>query len=591
MSYEDAAAVALKVVEAINANTDINGSVVASSDSAGVVRISALQPGQPFTISEQDSNVALNNDVANGSVRYTPNANYNGGDSFTYTVANDAEVPSYSSATVRVDVTAVNDGPTTVADFGTVVSSAGTSVRVLSNDSDIDGDTLTITEVTFEGETHEVSGETTITGATTGSQVVVNPANGRISFVPEGDWYKALSADDVIEKVLSYKVADPGGVESDATNLTLTVQGVNDAPEVSSSAITLSGTEDGANVTGSLSDYASDPDQGSQLTFSVAAGGDPENGTLTVNPDGTFSYNPEDNFYGDDTFIFRVVDENGVAATKTVSINVASVNDAPTVVDEAVELAANKSVVLRVLSNDSDIEGQDISLKLNSVEFNGAAGAVTATQNADGTITITPDPNHALFVDLAKNAAAAVQTISYTVQDTEGGETDGQVNLTVLGVEGPPVAGDDTAQVTEGGSVVVDVLANDTDKDNDDLTVLTPTAGQYGTTTLNADGTITYNASASTLESLAVGQQLTDTFDYSITDGTNFTDATVTVTITGENDVPVTSSDVARARENGDVVLVDLFYNDRDVDVGDNLVLHMPEMVSGEGATLYGSCG
>ena len=102
MSYEDAAAVALKVVEAINVNTDINGSVVASSDSAGVVRITALQPGQPFTISEQDSNVALSNDVANGSVRYTPNANYNGGDSFTYTVANDAEVPSYGSATVRV---------------------------------------------------------------------------------------------------------------------------------------------------------------------------------------------------------------------------------------------------------------------------------------------------------------------------------------------------------------------------------------------------------------------------------------------------------------------------------------------------------
>ena len=43
----------------------------------------------------------------------------------------------------------------------------------------------------------------------------------------------------------------------------------------------------------------------------------------------------------------------------------------------------------------------------------------------------------------------------------------------MLGVEGPPVAGDDTAQVTEGGSVVVDVLANDTDKDNDDLLVCT----------------------------------------------------------------------------------------------------------------------
>ena len=62
------------------------------------------------------------------------------------------------------------------------------------------------------------------------------------------------------------------------------------------------------------------------------------------------------------------------------------------------------------------------------------------------------------------------------------------------------------------------------------------------------------------------------------------TDATVTVTITGENDVPVTSSDVARARKM-EMSLIDLFYNDRDVDVGDNLVLHMPEMVSG-GATL-----
>ena len=104
-----------------------------------------------------------------------------------------------------------------------------------------------------------------------------------------------------------------------------------------------------------------------------------------------------------------------------------------------------------------------------------------------------------MFVDLAKNAAAAVQTISYTVQDTEGGEATGQVNLTVLGVEGPPVAGDDTANVTEGGNVTINVLANDSDKDNDVLSVLTPTAGAYGTTTLNDDGTITYNASSSTL--------------------------------------------------------------------------------------------
>ncbi|MBN42890.1 MAG: hypothetical protein CL573_05310, partial [Alphaproteobacteria bacterium] len=689
LSYENAASVANKVVEVINSNISINETIIASSESDGVIRISASQAGQPFTIAEDDGNISIAHDVVNGSVRYTPNANYNGNDSFTYTVANDADVPSYSSATVRVEVSAVNDGPTSVDDFGTVVSAVGSSVRVLSNDTDIDGDALTISQVTFEGVTRAISGETTITGGDTGSVVVVNPTNGRISFVPESDWYKELSAGDVEQKTIEYTVVDPDGAAS-SSSLTLTVQGVNDAPEVTSSAITLSGTEDNPDtitiggvieagdeysisvqhgssdaitvnytvtgnesnlaeieaalvnllmsnetlgsvidavsgpdisgieirskdsglistsatatdagavsnltatvvdgaITGNLSSYASDPDDNSSLTYSVAAGGNPENGTLSVKPDGTFSYQPNGNYNGADGFIFRVVDENGVAATKSIALDIASVNDAPIVVGEVVQLAANKSVVLRVLDNDSDIEGQDISLKLDSVSFGGAEGSVTAVQNTDGTITITPNVEHALFVDLGKDQAAAVQTISYTVEDTEGGETTGQVDLTVLGVEGPPVALNDAGNVTEGGSVVIDVLDNDRDKDGDTLRVLTPTAGSFGATRLNDDGTITYTASASTLESLGVNDTEVDTFAYSVTDGTNFTEATVTVTIQGENDVPITTNDVARAKENGDAVLIDVFYNDRDVDEGDTLTLQMPELVSEKAAAL-----
>ena len=85
---------------------------------------------------------------------------------------------------------------------------------------------------------------------------------------------------------------------------------------------------------------------------------------------------------------------------------------------------------------------------------------------------------------------------------------------------------------------------------------------------------------------MAVGQNLNDTFTYSVTDGTNFTEATVTVTIAGENDVPISTADVARAKENGDKVLIDIFYNDKDVDTGDTLSLHMPAMVTEQGATL-----
>ena len=88
------------------------------------------------------------------------------------------------------------------------------------------------------------------------------------------------------------------------------------------------------------------------------------------------------------------------------------------------------------------------------------------------------------------------------------------------------------------------------------------------------------------LESLAVGQTLDDTFAYSVTDGTSFTEATVTITIAGENDVPVSAADVARARENGELVLIDVFYNDKDNDSGDILALKMPILESDEGATL-----
>ena len=90
LSGEDATAVALKVVGVINSNTDLNEAVVASAESSGVVRVSALQGGRPFTLTESDAKIAVSTDVANGSVRYTPNANYNGSDSFTYTVVNDA---------------------------------------------------------------------------------------------------------------------------------------------------------------------------------------------------------------------------------------------------------------------------------------------------------------------------------------------------------------------------------------------------------------------------------------------------------------------------------------------------------------------
>ena len=149
--------------------------------------------------------------------------------------------------------------------------------------------------VKFEGVTKAVSGETTVTGDTSGSKIVVNPTNGRIQFNPDSTWYKGLAEGEVRTKTIDYTVKDPDGVASSST-LTLTVQGINAAPVIADSINGVSinsaftGTEDGGAITGNLAGYASDPDTGSSLTYSVAAGGDPENGSLVVNANGTFSY-------------------------------------------------------------------------------------------------------------------------------------------------------------------------------------------------------------------------------------------------------------------------------------------------------------
>ena len=162
-----------------------------------------------------------------------------------------------------------------------------------------------------------------------------------------------------------------------------------------------------------------------------------------------------------------------VAATKTVSINIASVNDAPTIVNESVELAADKSVVLRVLDNDTDVEGQDISLKLNSAplmvprELQQLSRIPMEQSRLQIQITLC------LSIWLKRRRCSSDYT--YTVQDTEGGEAMVKLTLRSWGLR-LPVAGDDTANVTEGGNVTINVLANDSDKDNDVLSVLTPTA-------------------------------------------------------------------------------------------------------------------
>ena len=287
-----------------------------------------------------------------------------------------------------------------------------------------------------------------------------------------------------------------------------------------------------------------DPD-GDALT--VTSVGDPANGTATVNPDGTIGYSPDPGFTGTDTFTYTVDDGNGGVATSTVTINVGFENTPPITNPNTAETDEDTPVTIDVLANDSDPDGDPLTVTEATAE-NG-----TVTINPEGTITYTPNPDF-----------NGTDTITYTADDGNGGATPGTVTVTINPVNDAPVAANDSATTDVDSAVDINVLGNDFDVDGDTLTVTSATPGTNGTTAINPDGTITY-----TPEAGFVGL---DTFEYTVDDGNGGTDtATVTVSVGG---VPLPRDGIVDGTPGDD--LIDLNYTgdpDGDfVDAGDALL-------------------
>ena len=180
-----------------------------------------------------------------------------------------------------------------------------------------------------------------------------------------------------------------------------------------------------------------------------------------------------------------------------------------------------------------------------------------------------------LFQSLAAGQTTT-DTFSYTIVDAAGATSTADVSMTITGVNDAPVTVADTAAAQEDIILAAsgNVLANDTDVDQSTVLSVADAGvfvGSYGSLTLLADGSYSYaldNASLA-VQSLAAGQAATETFAYQATDGLIATPSTLTVTITGTNDAPVTMVDTAAVQE--DVTLTatgNVLANDSDVDQG-----------------------
>ena len=489
------------------APTAVNDTASTNEDTPVTVAVLANDTdpdGDPLTVttaSAANGTVVIN---ADGTITYTPNANFNGTDTITYTISDGNG--GTSQAIVTVTVAPVNDPPVAKPDTATTNEDTPVTVAVLANDTDLDGNPLTVTTATAPNGT-----------------VVINP-DGTITYTPNANF----NGTDTI----TYTISDGAGGFATST-VTIVVAPINDAPvAVNDTATTNEDTPLKISPLVNDSDVDGDP-----LTITAASS---PNGTVTVNPDGTITYVPNPNFNGTDVITYTISDGKGGTATATITVTVTPVNDPPVATNDAASTNEDTPVTVAVLGNDTDLDGNPLTVTA-ATAANG-----TVVVNPDGTVTYTPTANF-----------FGVDTITYTISDGQGGSSTATVTITVASVNDVPVAGNDTATTPEDAPVTIPVLANDTDADGDPL-VVTAASAPNGTVVINPDGTVTYRPNPNF--------NGTDTITYTISDGRGgTTTATVTVTVTPVNDAPVARNDVAATNEDTPVVISPLV-NDSDID-------------------------
>ncbi|EPN4856305.1 tandem-95 repeat protein, partial [Vibrio parahaemolyticus] len=432
----------------------------------------------------KNGTVIVNND---GTVTYTPDDNYVGEDTFTYIVTSGGVS---ESTTVEVNVTPVNDAPVAKDDIATTQEDTAVTIDVLPNDTDVDGDKLSIESVSVPKE-----------------QGTVEVVDGKLVFTPAENFNG--------DAEITYTVTD--GALADQATVKVTVNAVNDTPVVESNIADQTLAEDFTPYTIDLNTAFSDVDNvDGELTFSVSGNSNIQvaivNGIATITP--TADWN------GSETLTFTATDPSGESVSQTVNFTVAPVVD---IEADSTNVVEDTPTIINVLGNDT-FEGKDkvVSLDAENGPKNG-----TVIVNNDGTVTYTPNDNY-----------VGKDTFTYIV--TSGGVSESTtVEVNVTPVNDAPVAKDDIATTQEDTAVTIDVLPNDTDADGDKLSVESASVPKEQGTVEVVNGKLVFTPT----ENFNGDAEIT----YTVTDGQLTDEAKVTVTVNPVNDAPTIKVDAVES--------------------------------------------
>ena len=430
----------------------------------------------------ESATVVFTSDPAHGAVEmisedhlvYTPAPGFHGTDSFTYETHDYYGQTSYTPATVTVTVRPADRALVTAPDVYETAAGVELSVAApgyLENDVSPDGLLLTQASVSQ------------VAPATAGS--AVHSADGSFVYTPPPGFQGSAS--------FTYVVTD-GSVH--AVPETVTVRVVGATAEAVDDAYVLD--EDTTLVAGSVLVNDVGPD-GSQLTAAQVT--DPSHGALDLAPDGTFTYIPEADFDGADSFTYAASDGMSTSAPATVTLTVTPVEDAlPVAVDDAYTTEQDTDLNNRVLGlSVLDNDGTDVAATAVLVTSSGHGRAF---MYSDGTFTYDPAPGF-----------HGVDSFTYLTR-TGSDSNSATVTITVRPADRALVGTSDSYQTPIGVELAVaapGVLANDSSPDGLALSVTITEQPDHGSVVLDADGAFRYVPSA--------GFQGVDWFVYALTDG------------------------------------------------------------------------
>ncbi len=469
-------------------------------------------------------------------------------ESLSYTVSDG--VGGTDTATVTVLVTGVNDAPEASDNAYATSEDAAVSGNLITDDTgdgvDADDDNDSLRVASVNGSAVAVGSAIILPG--TGATLTV-ALNGGFTYDPTTSAsLNALAAGATAQDTFTYAINDGNGGVSTAS-VTITVTGVNDAP-VAVGDSNATGEDDILNVVGvGVLENDSDPDGDAitvkgdsfPLMMTSAFGA-----TVSMNQNGTFTYDPthapmlqslSPNEFRNDSFTYTITDGSASSNAATVVIVVTGAQDAPTAHDDSYSTNANATLVVPSangwLANDTDPENKTLTVTTAS----GSTGL--ALWNANGGFTFNPSlVAGARALDVGESM---VEVITYTMSDGTFSDS-ATVEITIHGVNDAPQAVGDSYNAVEDSVLTVSapgVLANDTDPEGHSLSItsFSNTSSLGAVITLTSNGALTYDPSTSTLiQSLREGQTTTDTFNYTVSDGSLTSSAAVSITVSGADD-------------------------------------------------------